>query len=179
VATGPTTLTFGPRVTSLTFSVPVRGDALGEPDESFAVNLAGAVNATIAKPQGVGVIVNDDTLPTLSIDDVTLAEGNSGTTNFVFTISLSAPSSQIVTVQVQTADGNATVGSDYAGLSLTTVTLAPGVTTQTIPIAVTGDTAPEPHENFAVNLSGATNATIVKSQGVGTILDDDAAPAQR
>jgi hypothetical protein len=178
-ATGPVTLTFGPRATSQTFTVPVTGDTLGEPDESFAVNLSSAINATIARPQGVGTIVNDDSLPTLSIDDVSLSEGTGGTTSFVFTVTLSATSAQQVTFQAQTADGNATVGSDYTGLSLTTFTIAPGATTQKITILVDADAVAEPNENFAVNLSGATNAAIARPQGVGTIFDDDGVPAPR
>jgi len=58
------------------------------------VNLSGALNATVADAQGVGTIVNDDTQPTISINDVTVQEGNSGTTSANFTVTLSNPSYQ-------------------------------------------------------------------------------------
>jgi hypothetical protein len=179
-AVGPATLTFPARATSQTILVLVSGDTLDEASENFAVNLSNATNATIAKSQGVGTIMNDDTVATLSINDVTMTEGTGGVTRFVFTVTLSAPLIQEATVQAQTADGNATAGVDYAGLPLTTLTFAPGATSQTLAIVVSADTIPEAPENFAVNLSNATNATIAKPQGVGTIMDDDGpVPASR
>ncbi len=112
----------------------------------------------------------------LSIDDVSVTEGNSGSTNATFHVTLSAPSSQTVTVKYSTANGTATSGSDYTSVPLTTLTFAPGQTTKAVTVAVKGDTLDEPDETFFVNLSAATNAIIVDSQGVGTILDDDPSP---
>jgi CSLREA domain-containing protein len=114
-------------------------------------------------------------VPTLSINNVSANEGNSGTTPFVFTVTLSAASASAVTVAFATADGTATAGSDYTATS-GTLTFNPGVTTQTITVSVIGDTIPEPNETFLVNLSGATNATIAVAQGIGTIVNDDAVP---
>lgn len=170
---GLTTLVFPPRATSQTITVLVNGDTTDEASENFAVNLSGAANANIGRPQGVGTIVNDDTVATLSIDDVTLNEGTGGITRFVFTVTLSAPLPQEVTVQYQTADGNASAGVDYAPQPLTTLSFPAGVTTQQVVVVVSGDAVPEVPENFAVNLSNATGATIAKPQGVGTIMDDD------
>jgi hypothetical protein len=110
--------------------------------------------------------------PTLSIGDVTVTEGNAGTTNALFTVSLSAASNSTVTVNYATADGTATAGSDYvAGTG--TLTFPPGTTSQTLGVAVNGDTAIESAETFFVNLHGASNATITDGQGQGTILNDD------
>lgn len=110
--------------------------------------------------------------PTLSIGDVTVTEGNTGTTNAVFTVSLSGSSDSNVTVNYATANGAATAGSDYvAGFG--TLTFPAGTTTQTLAVAVNGDTAVEPSETFFVNLTGAFNATIADGQGQGTILNDD------
>jgi streptogramin lyase len=171
------TLTFNPGVTTQTITVNVIGDTIVEPDETFTVNLSSPVGATIAVGTGTGTIVNDDVAagPTLSINNVSANEGNSGTTPFVFTVTLSAASGSTVTVNYATADGTATAGSDYAAAS-GVLTFAPGATTQTITVNVIGDTTPEPNETFFVNLSGATNATIAVSQGIGTIVNDDAAP---
>jgi hypothetical protein len=115
-------------------------------------------------------------VPSLSIDDVAEFEGNVGTTNLVFTISLSAPSSRPVSVEFATADGSATVAdADYQPAS-GTVTFAPGDTSETVTVRLNGDTAIEPDETFFVNLSNEQDATIADSQGQGTILNDDLSP---
>jgi hypothetical protein len=165
------TLTFNPGVTSQTITVLVNGNTTFEPDETFFVNLTTPVSATITTAQGTGTIQNDDPQPAISINNVTLAEGNSGTTAFTFTVSLSNASYQTITVNYATADGTATVADgDYAPVSAT-LTFAPGATSQTITVLVNGDTDTEPTETFFVNLSAATNASIAVSQGTGTIID--------
>ncbi len=111
-------------------------------------------------------------LPQISIDDVSVVEGDSGTTAAEFTLTLSAASSQPVTVNFATADGTATAGSDYEAAT-GTVTFAANETTKKIKVNVSGDTDVEPDEDFVVNLSGATNATIADNQGMGTIINDD------
>jgi hypothetical protein len=107
-----------------------------------------------------------------SITDASVAEGNGGTRNAVFTVSLAALTSQTATVNVSTTDGSASAGSDYLSAS-GTLTFAPGETTKTITVPVRGDRLAEPNENFFVNLSNPTSATIADGQGVGTILDDE------
>ncbi|MDV2450049.1 putative Ig domain-containing protein [Xanthomonas hortorum] len=157
---------------SATFTVLVNGDTLSEPNETFFVNVSNISGASAGDVQGQGTIVNDDTLPALSIDDVSVNEGNSGTTTATFTVSLSAASGQTVSVNYATADGTATAGSDYVARS-GTLTFAPGTTAQGVAITVNGDTAVEPNETFSVGLSGASNASIARATGAGTILNDD------
>ena len=84
---------------------------------------------------------------------MTVTEGNSGTANATFTVSLSAASGQTVTVNYATADGTAVAPGDYTAGS-GTLTFTPGVTTQTITVPVNGDTLGEANETFFVNLSG-------------------------
>ena len=115
-------------------------------------------------------------MPSLSINDASVTEGNSGSRGLVFTLSLSAPSGLPVSVSYATANGTALAGSDYTAAS-GTLTFAPGVTTQTVSVAVLGDLRFEADETFAVNLSGAQNATIADNQGLGTIVNDDPMPA--
>lgn len=155
-----------------TFTVQVNGDTLNEPDETFFVNVTNVTNAVTVDGQGVGTIVNDDPLPALSINDVTVTEGNAGTTSAVFTVTLSAASGRTVAVNYATADGTATAPVDYVSTS-GTLTFPPGVTTRTVTVLVNGDTTPEANETFSVNLSGASNATIADAQGIGTIVNDD------
>src|SRR5207237_4582499 len=108
------TLSFAPGETSRTVAVAVNGDTTFEPDEGFTVDLSNAVHATISDAQGAGTVTNDDPQPSISVGDVAANEGDSGTTNFSFTVSLSNPSSQTVAPHYATADGTPTPPDDYA-----------------------------------------------------------------
>jgi hypothetical protein len=111
--------------------------------------------------------------PSLSINDVSVAEGNSGTTNLIFTVTLSAASNLTVSVNYATANGTATLAdNDYQAAS-GTLTFNPGDLTKTITVSVNGDQKFEPDETVFVNLTTAVNAAISDNQGVGTILNDD------
>src|SRR5258707_327546 len=126
----------------------------------------------IAGNRGVGTITGDDPVPAISISDVSLNEGNAGTTPFTFNVTLSNPSSLTITVDYTTADGTATTGNaDYVATS-GTVTFLPGVVTQPVTVNVNGDVTIEPNETFFVNLTNPTNATIADNQGQATILND-------
>jgi uncharacterized repeat protein (TIGR01451 family) len=114
----------------------------------------------------------------LSITDVTAQEGNSGTTNFIFTFNLTQPAGPGgVTIAYSTANGTATSGSDYVGDS-GSVTIPQGSNSVTLIVAVNGDTMPEPDETFFVNITSATGATVSDAQGLGTIQNDDIAIVQ-
>ena len=108
----------------------------------------------------------------ISIDDLSVTEGNSGQTAANFTVSLDTPVSQQVTVDYATSDGTATAPSDYASAS-GTATFDPADTAEPVTVLVEGDTADEPAETFEVDLSNPTIAAIADGLGVGTILDDD------
>jgi CSLREA domain-containing protein len=114
--------------------------------------------------------------PVLSIDDVTVTQGNSGTTSAVFTVGLSPASTQTVAVDYATADGTATTADgDYQPAS-GTLTFNPGDPPKTITVLVNGDPVFEPTETFFVNLGTAVNAAIAKGQGTGTIVNSNPAP---
>lgn len=110
--------------------------------------------------------------PAASINDVTVTEGNSGTVNAVFTVTLSRASTKIVTMSYATANGTAIAPSDYESVS-GTVTFAVGDTSETITVRVVGDTIDEPNETFLVNLTAPTGGTLADAQGIGTIIDDE------
>lgn len=110
--------------------------------------------------------------PSASINDVTKVEGQSGITTFTFTVNLSWATTQTVTINYSTANGTAVAGTDYTSASGQLI-FTPGETSKTISISVNGDTTPEAMEQFFVNLSGAVNAWLADSQGVGTIMNDD------
>lgn len=168
------TITFEPGVTTATIDVGVIGDTEIEGDETFFVNLSDPTGAEISDGQGVVTIIDDDapTGPTLSIGDPQLPEGDAGTTEFVFTVTLSEPSDEAVTVDFNTVDGTALAGEDYEEAS-GTLTFEPGTTSQTITVLVNGDTDPEEDETFEVVLSSPQNATISQGSAPGVIIDDD------
>ena len=165
-------LTFAPGVTAQTITVPVNGDVLDEFDEQFEVRLAYPLNATINVGRGLGTITDNDPPPTVSINDVTVTEGDTGTTSAAFTVSLSAPSGKPISVSVATAAGSAQAGVDYQTLAQT-VNFAAGQTSLNATVAVIADGLKEQDETFLVNLSNPVNVTLADAQGVGTIVNDD------
>jgi probable HAF family extracellular repeat protein len=167
------TLTFAPGETKKTITVPVYGDRLAEPDETFFVSLGGATNATIADGQGVGSIVDDE--PRIGINDVIKYEGKKGqTVLFVFTVTLSAAYDQVVTLSYTTVSGTAKASDKDYVVRAGTLTFAPGETTKAITIEVKGDTRREADETFYLDLfDNSSNALFTKNRGVGTILNDD------
>ncbi len=159
--------------TTYSFSVTVNGDINIEPNESFFLNVTNVTGATLTDGQGVGTIQNDD-VPSLSINDVSLTEGNSLTKTFTFTVSLSAPAPSTVTFDIATQDNTATVGdNDYFAHSLTSQTITTGNSSFTFDVTVNGDTNIEPDESFFVNVTNVSGATVSDGQGLGTILNDD------
>ncbi|AQT80722.1 hypothetical protein B1R94_17820 [Mycolicibacterium litorale] len=149
----------------------LQGVSLGQLQMS---NIVAKDAATVAKWQSL-ISGAQTALPGISIADATVTEGNSGTTNAVFTITLSKASTTAVTVKYSTAAGTATAGQDFVSKS-GTVTFAPGVVSQVIKVGVVGDTTYETNETFSVTLSNASGATIGRSTATGTISNDDAAP---
>jgi hypothetical protein len=114
-------------------------------------------------------------VPSLSVNDVTLVEGDAGTTTFTFAVSLSVPAPVGgVTFDVATADDTATTaGNDYVAKSLTGQTIAAGSSTYTFDVTVNGDATVESNETFFVDVTNVAGVTAADAQGVGTIVNDD------
>lgn len=168
-------LTFAAGETSKTIQVKVKGDKAAEGNETFTVRLANAAGATIADGSATGTVTNDDAaakLPALSVGDVAMREGDSGTAELMFVVTLDKAATSPVTVNYATANGTATAGSDYAALA-GTLTFAAGETSKMVHVVVNGDTAVEAAETFSLTLSGASGATIADATAVGQINDDD------
>jgi len=151
--------------------VLVNGDTVDEAQETFFLDISNVQNATVSSSRGNGFI-NDDDGPTISINDVSVTEGNAGTKTATFTLSLSGSSVEAIAVRAITAPGTATASSDYNAIN-SVVIFQPGTVTRTVDIGIIGDTNLEPNETFSVNLSEAFGTTIADGEGVGTILDDD------
>ena len=174
------TATFAAGSATATITINVAGDTTVEPNESFTLTLSspssGYVVSSTANTAS-GTITNDDVaLPTLSIANASVVEGNSGTTALTFTVtsSAAAPAGGI-SFTAASADGTATVADpDYTAIS-STFTIPAGATSTTVTILVNGDTKAESNETLTVTLSAPSGATIAAGGGtaMGTIIDDD------
>jgi hypothetical protein len=152
-------------------AVPIAGDLLDEPNESFRLALSGA---EVADGEGIGTIVDDDPQPSLRVADAAaVTEGATAS----FAVSLSAPSGRAVSVAYVTADGGATAGQDYTAHS-GRLAIPAGGTSATVPVALLDDGTDEPSESFELRLSAPAAATLGRAAATATILDDDEPPAQ-
>ena len=158
----------------MTVPVSVIADSMDEPDESVGFGLSNAVNATIKVVSVVGIVLDDDAAPTLTVANATVTEADT-TKNAVFTVSLSAASGKLVTVAYQTSSGSAISGTDFVSTA-GTLTFARGTRTATIKVPIVGDNVSEAAETFTLQLSSPQNATIADGVAVGTINDDDGLP---
>jgi len=152
---------------SKTIVVPVLGDTLDEPDETLAVHLYDAVNASLTRTEATGTILDDDASVSVWITDNSITEGNSGTNELTFTVGLSSSSGWPVVVQLLTTNGSAEADTDYLTLQ-GTLNFDPGETVTNVAVKVKGDTAIERDESFLLNIVHATNAVVADATGVGT-----------
>src|SRR5215217_2600993 len=163
--------TFAPGEVEKPVVVLVNGDTVDEIQETLFLDISNVQNATVSSNQGKGFIVDDDG-PTISINDVSVAEGNAGTKTATFTLSLSGSSVEAIAIRAITAPGTASAPSDFNPIN-TVVIFQPGTVTRTLDVTIIGDTNLEPNETFSVNLSEPFGTTVADGEGVGTILDDD------
>ncbi|MFN8445322.1 MAG: choice-of-anchor Q domain-containing protein [Caldilineaceae bacterium] len=170
------TITFAPGMISQALNIAVNGDRLVESDESFLVQLGNPRFATLAHNSATGTILNDDsTLITLSNGRV--LEGNSGTSNLVFTVTLSNPVASSLTIFYSSDDGTATTADNDYNAADSLIILAAGETSRPITITVNGDSKVENDETLTVTLRGefplGVNLPRTGAFGIGTILNDD------
>jgi len=172
-----TSITIPAGQSSVMINVIAQDDNKVEMDKQATLSIRKSKNYQIADNAGsASVTVADDEIRTLSINDVTIREGNDGVRLATFTVTLSAASSEDITVDLGTVDGTAIAGLDYNALAPATITFASGQTKVKVAVEVLGDLIDEDNQTFFVNLSNAVNAVIADAQGIGTIKDDDAAP---
>jgi chitinase len=169
-ATGTVTIPAG--ATSLVVPVRVIGDTVVEGNETVVFSIVGVTNAVVSQVSTTGTIVDDDTAPTASINDVSRVEGNAGFGFATFTITLSRAPSAPVSVVATTANGSARAPGDYSAVN-TTVRFAAGQRTATVRVPIVGDRVREPNETYTVRLSRPVGVTIVRAVGNGTIVNDD------
>jgi uncharacterized delta-60 repeat protein len=167
-------LTFANGETSKTFTITVTNDDLYEGDETLNLFLGSAGGGGLLGNPTVATltILNDDAPPSISIDDVTVTEGDSGTKQAVFTVTRTGATGRFLFFNARTADGTAVGGEDYVPL-VQQFSISPSATTVTVPVTIYGDTLVEPDKSFVLNLSSPVDATIARGQGVVTIKDND------
>lgn len=161
--------------TSAVIKVPIKGDLLDEFDEDFKVTLSSPENAALLKSVGIGKIIDNDVQPTLSIKDVSAIEGSGSGQQYLFTVTLSAPSGKPISLRVMTEDVTATGGRDFTAVN-NIFNIAPGTASADISVDVYGENTYEPDETFAVKITDPINVTITDNQAVGTIINDDPIP---
>ena len=175
------TITFAPGQTLKNVTIDVVGDTLDEINETYAVNLGPVANGnvTIGDGIGVGTITDNDDPPTVTINNTAVTELDNGSSNTAtFTVTLSAPSGKIVSVDyADTLTGTATSDTDYVAISSGQVIFSPGETEKAITVTVNGDNLYEGDQTFAIELSSPVNATNGASMtGTATIEDNEAVP---
>jgi hypothetical protein len=162
---------FAPGEVEKPIVVLVTGDIIDEVQETFFLDISNVQNATVSSSRGTGFIIDDDG-PTISINDVSVTEGNSGLKAATFTLTLSGPSVEAIALRAITAPGTATAATDYNFFN-SVIIFQPGTVTRTLDVSIIGDTNLEPNETFSVNLTEPFGTTISDGEGAGTILDDD------
>lgn len=168
-----TSVAFAAGETAKIVSISINNDTLLENNETFSISLSNpAGGATLGTSAAVATIGDNDGAPQFSVNGVTVIEGNAGTTNAVFAVSLSAPSAITTNVHYATGNISASASSDYASTS-GTLSFPPGITSINVTVPVSGDLLPELDEIFWMKLSLPSGAAIADGQGIGTIINDD------
>ncbi|RLE17312.1 MAG: hypothetical protein DRJ65_22970, partial [Acidobacteria bacterium] len=163
-------VTISPGDQQATLTIFVCGEAEMEADEDFFVDLLNPSNAVLLDPQGRGTIVDDDTPPRLSINNITITEPQTGTVSAFFRVSLSKVWDQDVSFDYATSEGTADAGLDYLSTSGSgTITL--GTLETTVEVEILADTLNEEDETFFVTLSNPGNSSILDGEGQGIIVD--------
>ena len=169
------TLTLAPGTTTARVEVATLPDDVSEADETFLVHLGTPANAALDDSTAVGAIRDDDGVPRVFIADTTVNEDDGPA---IFTVTLSHPSSQPVTVKYNTADGTAEDPDDYAPDLVRTLTIPATFTGGEISVFIADDDEGEGTETFTITLTDPVNAVIAEGAGtaVGYIVDDEGQP---
>ncbi len=169
------TITFTSNSPTIVFiSVVVNGDITFEHNEAFTIFYSNAVNAFLPDIDSLGTVYNDDIEPVFAINDVSGSESNSGTTPLTFTVTRTGnPTNVTSNITFNTVNGTATAPSDFVPVTGGTVSMAPNESTKAFSVLLNGDTTVEPNEAFTLRIVQITHGTIGRSDGAGTIVNDD------
>ena len=162
---------------SATIGVTPIDDIVTEGAENVVLTISSNVSYNLGDPVEATVLISDNDNPSISISDVTLAEGDAGTTTYTFTVSIDGGGNAVsdITFAINTSDVSATASTDYTAIVSGSGTIATGNSSTTINVTVNGDSEVEGNETFLVVISNPNNATILDDTGIGTIANDDSA----
>jgi hypothetical protein len=172
---GSGTLRVAAGATTATIPVAIVGDRVVESEESFAITISNAVNATIQTATGTVTIRDNDVGaggPTVTVTGAAIGEGHFGTPVLRFMVSLASAPRQTATVDYTTLNGTARAGEDYFA-ARGSVTFRPGETLKFVDVRIVGDTRVESDETLTLQLSSPKGVTLGMSVALGTILNDD------
>lgn len=169
------TLTFAPGTLTKTVPVPIGATTVAHASRYFYLSISSPTNATVVSSSGTATILDDAVAPYVSVDNPSVPAGVTSTT-MNYTVSLTGPTTNTVTVHYATSDGSAVAGSQYTSTT-GTVTFAPGVTSQVVPVTILPSLAKTADLYFYLNLSAPTNAIVASpNYGEGTILNTQVRP---
>jgi len=163
-------ITISPGDAGAQITILACGEDVIESDEDFFVDLLNPTNAVLLDPQGRGTILDDDTPPGLSVNNITVTEPESGSRTALFRVSLTRLWDSNVSFSYQTSNGSAEAGTDYLAVSGTS-TIPAGSLETTIEVDVLADTLNEDDETFFLNLADPVNASILDGEGQAILVD--------
>jgi hypothetical protein len=161
---------------SVSIPVGILDDTVAEPIyEAFSVGLSNPGGGVLLGRRDYTVTIHDNDSAILSVNDVAVTEGDSGTKAAVFTVTLAPARSQVVKVNYTTQDGTATASGPHPDYQARTgiLTFPAGVVSRTVSVPVVGDMLQENTETFSLVLSAPVNALIADAVGQATISDND------
>jgi predicted outer membrane repeat protein len=170
------TLTIPAETLSKTVSIPIYSDLIDEIDEEFYLQLSNPINAYLEDASGTCTIMDDDAPPVISVVPGEVIEGYIGTTDLIYTITLSAQSEKNIQFTLTTQDGTATADLDYLPFTglLSFSPLESQAMIKTMTIKVIGDFMHETNETIQVTISDPENATLGIATATLTIVDNNA-----
>ncbi|MDY7050016.1 MAG: Calx-beta domain-containing protein, partial [Microcystis panniformis WG22] len=162
------TVTFAAGSSTAKVTIDPTADTTVEPNETVILTLAAGTGYTIGTTTAVTGTINNDDVSQLSINNITVVEGQDS--NAILTVTVNNPNPQQISVNYTTAPVNATANVDYTSKT-GTITIAANTSTATISIPILNDNLNEANETFAINLSNPINATLTNNKGIVTISD--------
>lgn len=173
--TGPASITIPANATSQTTQISFVDDAIDEDDKTIIVDIASVTGGNGASEDGVQqltvTLTDNDPTPSLRVEN---AQAFEAAGVLAFPVNLSAASARTITVDYASGGAMASSGTDFTAAS-GTLTFSPGETSKNINVPLIDDGVVERNEMLSMTLSSATNATISRALGTGTINNDDSA----
>ena len=167
-------LTFQPGETTKVIAVATTDDPTDEDNtETLTLTISNPSNATLGSTTATTGTINDnDPAPVVSFQaaEVFAAEGNA----LVFPVTLSRPSSRVVTIDFSTSDGTAKAGADYTARVNQALTFQPGETSKEVRVSTTADTTAEPNQSMTISLSNPSASATIQgavTRATGTITE--------